>query len=308
MRIGVDLGGTKIEVAALDAAGASIDRRRTATPPSYRGTIDAICGLISATETSLGKQGTIGIGTPGSISPTTGLMRNANSVWLNDQALYADLTAALGRPIRMANDANCLALSEATDGAGAGFRTVFCVILGTGCGGGIVVDGRLLVGANGIAGEWGHAPLPWQSPSEFPGHACWCGRRGCLETYVSGPGLQRDFAASSGRADVDAAGVVAAARAGDKIAIDALARYIDRLGRGLAMTCDVFDPDVIVLGGGMSNVTELYEQLPSVIAHHVFADACMTPVLPARHGDSSGVRGAACLWSDAWGDAWSDAQ
>lgn len=298
MRIGVDLGGTKIEVAAFDDAGTLLAARRVPTPRQYRATVAAICGLAGAVEAAVGARGSIGVGTPGSISPRTGFIRNANSTWLNGQPLRDDLATALGRPVRMANDANCLALSEATDGAGAGYRSVFSAILGTGCGAGIVVDGRLLPGANGVAGEWGHIPLPWLSDQELPGRDCWCGRRGCLETYVSGPGLQRDFVETSGRPAADAAAVVAAARAGDAAAIAALARYTDRLGRGLAVVCNILDPDIIVLGGGMSNVDSLYAQLPAVIAAHMFSDVWLTPVAAARHGDSSGVRGAAWLWSE----------
>ena len=298
MRIGVDLGGTKIEVAALDQVGGMLERRRVPTPGGYGATIRAICDLVASVETTVGERGSVGVGAPGSISPRSGLIRNANSIWLNGMPLREDLAAALGRPVRVANDANCLALSEATDGAGAGHGVVFAAILGTGCGGGIVVDGRLLVGGNGIAGEWGHVPLPWQQAHELPGPACWCGRCACLETYISGTGLARDFAESSAR-DLDAGAVVAAARAGDSAAAAALARYVDRLGRGLALICDILDPDVIVLGGGMSNVGELYGQLPQVIAAHVFSDVCATPVVAARHGDSSGVRGAAWLWHEA---------
>ena len=303
MLVGVDLGGTKIEVAALDAAGAFLDRRRAPTPPDYRATITAICALIAAVETSVGKHGSIGVGAPGSISPSTGLMRNANSVWLNGMPLQEDLAAALHRPVRVANDANCLALSEATDGAGADFGSVFAAILGTGCGGGVVVNGHLLQGGNGIAGEWGHTPLPWQNVAESSADECWCGRRGCLETFVSGPALHRDYIASLGPSALaavaaDAIGVVELARAGQTLAQAVLQRYVDRLGRGLAVICDILDPDVIVLGGGMSNVSELYPELPPVIGRHVFADGCTTKIVQARHGDSSGVRGAAWLWRD----------
>jgi fructokinase len=228
---------------------------------------------------------------PGSISPRTGLIRNANSVWLNGERFGQDLEAVLARPVRLANDANCLALSEAADGAGAGAGVVFAAILGTGCGGGLVVDGRLVEGRNGVAGEWGHTPLPWPTDQEHPGPACWCGRRGCLETWISGPALAADHGAG-----LTAPQIVEAARAGEPGAQGTLGRYVDRLGRALAGVVDLIDPDVIVLGGGMSNVGELYERLPAAVAPHVFADGFDTPIRPAVHGDSSGVRGAAWLW------------
>ncbi|MEH6678398.1 ROK family protein [Phenylobacterium sp.] len=292
IRIGVDFGGTKIEAAALDREGAVIARLRVPNPGAYRSALAAVADLIAQVEQAAGgRADRIGVGMPGSISPRSGLIRNANSVWLNDEHFAADLEATLQRPVRLANDANCLALSEAADGAGAGARVVFAAILGTGCGGGLVVDGRLVEGRNGVAGEWGHSPLPWATAEEHPGPACWCGRRGCLETWISGPAFEADHGAG-----LKAPEIIARARAGDAVAQAAFARYVDRLGRALAVVVDLIDPDVIVLGGGMSNVAELYERLPAALAPHVFADGVETPVRSALHGDSSGVRGAAWLW------------
>ncbi|MBX3483059.1 ROK family protein [Phenylobacterium sp.] len=284
IRIGVDFGGTKIEAAALDAGGRFQARVRVATPPDYPARLDATAQVVAEAERQAGaKVARIGVGGPGSPSPVTGLMRNSNSTVLNDRPFPADLERTLGRPVRYANDANCLALSEATDGAAAGAGVVFAVIVGTGCGGGIAVDGRLLEGRNRIAGEWGHTPLPWPRGPELPGVACWCGRVNCLELWLSGTG----FAREAGRP------AEAAVAAGD---LDALDTYIDRLARGLAVIADVLDPDVVVLGGGMSNIARLYERLPEAIAPHVFSDVFATPVVKAMHGDSSGVRGAAWLW------------
>jgi len=292
IRIGVDFGGTKIEAAALDREGAVIARLRVPNPGAYRSALAAVADLIAQVEQAAGgRADQIGVGMPGSISPRSGLIRNANSVWLNDEHFAADLEATLQRPVRLANDANCLALSEAADGAGAGARVVFAAILGTGCGGGLVVDSRLVEGRNGVAGEWGHSPLPWATADEHPGPACWCGRRGCLETWISGPAFEADHGAG-----LKAPEIIARARAADASAQGALARYVGRLGRALAVVVDLIDPDVIVLGGGMSNVAELYERLPAALAPHVFADGVETPVRPALHGDSSGVRGAAWLW------------
>jgi fructokinase len=291
IRFGVDFGGTKIEAAALDAEGQFVARVRKPNPGNYDDALDVVTALLTDAECMAGaKAERLGMGIPGSISPRTGLIRNANSVYLNDRAFQADLTTRLERPVRLANDANCLALSEATDGAGAGAGVVFAAILGTGCGGGLVVDGRLVEGRNGIGGEWGHTPLPWPRPEEYPGPACWCGRKGCLETWISGPAFSRDAGHPTGQA------TVAAFESGDASAMAALDRYVDRLSRSLAVTCDLIDPDVIVLGGGMSNVETLYDRLPAAIAPHVFSDAFETPVRKARHGDSSGVRGAAWLW------------
>ncbi|MDP2213636.1 ROK family protein [Phenylobacterium sp.] len=292
IRIGVDFGGTKIEAAALDAGGAIVARLRRPNPGAYEPALSVVAKLVAAVEAEAGgRAARIGVGMPGSISPTTGLIRNANSVWLNGERFGQDLEAALARPVRLANDANCLALSEAADGAGAGAGVVFAAILGTGCGGGVVVDGRLLEGRNGVAGEWGHTPLPWPTAQEHPGPACWCGRRGCLETWISGPALAADHGTG-----LVAPEIIAQARQGAPGALASLQRYVDRLGRALAVVADLIDPDVIVLGGGMSNVAELYEQLPAAIAPHVFADGFDTPVRAAVHGDSSGVRGAAWLW------------
>jgi fructokinase len=237
----------------------------------------------------------VGLGMPGSVSPKTGAVRNANSTWLNGRRFPEDLQARLGKPLRAANDANCLALSEATDGAGAEARVVFAAILGTGVGGGLVVDGRLVEGRNGVGGEWGHSPLPWPTADEWPGPEHWCGKRGCLEAWISGKALERDFADAAGRA-ATAETIATAARTGGAEEAAAIDRYVDRLGRGLAVICDVVDPDVIVLGGGMSNVDALYERAPAVIAKWIFSDVFDTPLAKALHGDSSGVRGAAWLW------------
>jgi fructokinase len=296
IQIGVDFGGTKIEAAALGPDGAFLSRLRAPNPGAYEAAIERVCDLVGRAEAEAGGQGTIGVGAPGSVSPATGVVRNANSTWLNGRPFREDLERAHGRPVRRANDANCLALSEASDGAAAGAAVVFAVILGTGCGGGVAVDGRLVEGANGIAGEWGHAPLPWAAAEETPGPKCWCGRLGCLELWLSGTGFRRDYAVQSAR-DLTAEEIVAEARAGEPEAVAALDRYVDRLARGLAMICDIVDPEVFVFGGGMSNVTELYERLPAAIAPYVFSDVWSARLAPARWGDSSGVRGAARLWS-----------
>ncbi|MDP1631661.1 MAG: ROK family protein [Caulobacter sp.] len=301
IQIGVDLGGTKIEAAALDAGGGYVARQRTGTPDAYEAMIDVICGLVTDIEAQTGRKGSVGVGMPGSVSPSTGVIRNANTVWLNGRSFREDLGQALQRPVRVANDANCLALSEAVDGAAVGARVAFAVILGTGCGGGVVVDGRLVEGANGVGGEWGHLPLPWATAAEYPGPACWCGRQGCLETWVSGSGLRRDFHEQTGLT-LTGEEIIAAARVGEPAAAAALDRYLDRLARGLAMVCDIIDPDVFVFGGGLSNVAELYDRLPSLIAPHVFSDRWKARLAPARWGDASGVRGAARLWGQS---AWS---
>ncbi len=292
IRIGVDFGGTKIEAAAVDAAGRFLARVRAPTPPDYEEGVTEVARLVAAAERDAGVAGvSVGIGVPGSPSPANGLMRNANSTRLNGRPLQADIEAALGRPVRLANDANCLALSEATDGAGGGAASVFGVILGTGCGGGLVVDCKLVEGRNGVAGEWGHTPLPWPRPDETPPPACWCGRTGCMELWVSGTGLAR----SHGHG-LSAEMIVGRAAGGEAAARASLDAYVDRLARGLAVVCDLIDPEVIVLGGGMSNVATLYERLPAAIALYVFSDVFTTPVRKAAHGDSSGVRGAAWLW------------
>jgi fructokinase len=296
VRIGIDLGGTKIEAIALGAAGQTLARRRIDTPrDDYAGTLAAIAALVAALEGETGARGSVGVGTPGALSPFTGRMRNANSTWLNHQALDLDLAQALGRPVRLANDADCFALSEATDGAGAGARSVFGVIIGTGTGGGVAIDGRLLAGPNRIAGEWGHNPLPWPKPDEIPGPECYCGKRGCIETFASGPGLAADFARVAGRA-LSAVDIAAAADAADRDARAALARHADRLARALAGVINILDPEVIVLGGGLSNLTHLYQVLPPLIRPWLFCDGMATRLVPPVHGDSSGVRGAAWLW------------
>jgi fructokinase len=296
MRIGVDLGGTKIEAIALDQRGGVLHRLRNETPlHDYPGTLDTIQRLIISIEDDLGEPGSIGIGTPGSISPASGLIRNANSTCLNGKPLQQDLEERLHRPVRLANDADCFALSEATDGAGKGARSVFGVIIGTGTGGGIVIDGKLLNGENRIAGEWGHNPLPWRTESEYPGPDCYCGKSGCIETFLSGPGLGRDHAATTGM-QYTASEISRRAENGDEDAIVTLMRYEDRLARGLASIINVLDPEVIVLGGGLSNIRRLYENVPLVWDRYVFSDRVTTRLLPPVHGDSSGVRGAAWLW------------
>ncbi|MCC7427143.1 MAG: ROK family protein [Alphaproteobacteria bacterium] len=302
-RLGIDLGGTKIEIIALGPDGTERLRKRVPTPQGdYAGTVRAIAALVADSEGALGGRGSVGVGIPGAISPATGLVKNANSTALIGHPLDRDLAAALGRPVRVANDANCFAMSEATDGAGAGAEVVFGVILGTGCGGGIVVHGRVLTGPNAIAGEWGHNPLPWAGADEMPGRRCYCGRVGCIETWLSGPGLAADYAGSAelprGRA-ADAGLVAEHAAAGDADARAALDRHADRLARALAAIINVIDPDVIVLGGGLSKLDHLYEQVPRLWLPWIFTDRCATRLRRNRHGDSSGVRGAAWLWPPA---------
>jgi fructokinase len=296
MRIGIDLGGTKIEAIALDGSGAERARRRVPTPrDDYPATIEAMAALVEDVERELDATARVGVGMPGTLSPATGLVKNANSVWLNGRALDRDLTARLRRPLRFANDANCFTLSEAVDGAGAGARVVFGVIIGTGTGGGVAVDGRVLTGPNAIAGEWGHNPMPWPTADEWPGPPCYCGRTGCVETFLSGPGLAADYRRASGHA-VEAAEVVERASGGDGDAAGAVLRYEDRLTRALSSVINVLDPDVVVLGGGMSNLAGLYEAIPRRWGAYVFSDRVDTRLARARHGDSSGVRGAAWLW------------
>jgi fructokinase len=300
MRIGIDLGGTKIEAIVLDEAGTIAFRERRTTPKDdYDGTIEAVADLVAAADRFVGRPCTVGIGMPGAVSPATGLVKNANSTWLNGRRLGPDLEARLRRAVRLANDANCFALSEASDGAAAGRPVVFGVIIGTGCGGGVAINGGVLTGPNAIAGEWGHNPLPWPVDDERPGPPCYCGKRGCLETFISGTGLAADYAASQvgSPTRVDAATVVTRAASGDAIARAALDRYTHRLARGLATIVNVLDPDAIVLGGGMSNVSELYLTVPTLLPTFVFSDRVDTALLPPKHGDSSGVRGAAWLWS-----------
>jgi fructokinase len=293
--LGIDLGGTKIEIIALDAQGREQLRRRVATPRGdYRATLDAVAALVVDAERALGATGTVGIGTPGSISRATGLLRGANSVWLNGMPIRADLEAALGRPVHITNDANCFALSEASDGAGRDAGVVFGVILGTGVGGGIVVHGRVLDGPNAIAGEWGHNPLPWPRDDERPGPACFCGRSGCIETWVAGTGIERDHRQVTGDA-LAAPAIVAGAAAGDAGCEATLGRYEERLARALAHVINLLDPDVIVLGGGMSNVDRLYASVPRLWGRWVFSDRVDTRLARHLHGDSSGVRGAAWL-------------
>ncbi|MBI2892643.1 MAG: ROK family protein [Deltaproteobacteria bacterium] len=293
MRIGVDLGGTKIEVIALGESDRVLEPPvRVPTPrDDYALTVRAIVGLVEALESRLGASGTVGMGIPGAISRRSGLVKNANSVWLNGKPLDRDLEVALGRPVRIANDANCFALSEATDGAARGADVVFGVILGTGVGGGLVVRGREIEGASSIAGEWGHNPLPWPADEERPGPPCYCGKHGCIETFLSGPALARDHGGGK-----TAHEVAALASASDPAATAALDRYVDRLARALATVIDVVDPDVVVLGGGMSNVDALIREVPSRWGRWVFSDAVDTRLVRAEHGDSSGVRGAARLW------------
>ncbi len=296
MRIGVDLGGTKIEAAALGPDGAVLARQRLATPrEDYAATIGAIVALVQQVESGIGLHGSVGVGIPGARSAISGLIKNASSTWLLGKPLDRDLAAALGRPVRLMNDANCLALSEAADGAAAGLEVVFGVILGTGVGGGIAVAGRPLIGCNAIAGEWGHNPLPWPQPDERPGPACYCGKQGCIETFLSGPNLARDYREAGGEA-ITAKDIVQRAEAGEPAAEVALARYEDRLARALAGVINILDPDALVLGGGISNVDRLYRTLPALLPRYVFSDHVATPVLKARHGDSSGVFGAARLW------------
>jgi fructokinase len=295
MRIGIDLGGTKTEAIALDEGGAELLRQRVSTPRNYAGTVGAIRDLVLEVEAKLGQQGTVGVGMPGVLSPQTGLVKNANSTWLIGKPFDVDLSAALERPVRCENDANCLAVSEGTDGAGAGKHLVFGVIIGTGCGGGIAIDGRAHRGGNGVGGEWGHNPLPWPRDDERPGPACYCGKSGCLETWISGTGFTQDHRRVTGE-DLHGPEIVARAKAGDAAAAATLERYTDRLARGLAHIVNILDPDVIVLGGGMSNVDSLYDELPRRLPKLVFGNEFASPILKAKHGDSSGVRGAAWLW------------
>src|SRR5271168_1594511 len=296
MRIGIDLGGTKIEALALDDQGIELGRHRVDTPrDDYDATITAMVGLVRRLEEETGSTGTVGAGIPGSISRVTGLVKNANSTWLNGRPLDRDLTAAFGREVRMANDANCLAVSEATDGAAAGRHVVFGVILGTGCGGGVAIDGNVHAGPNGVAGEWGHNPLPWQRQEEYPGPLCYCGKRGCMEMWVSGTGIALDYKNATGR-ERTTREIMADFEAGDPVAAAAVERLEDRLARGLAQVINIFDPEGIVMGGGVSRVQHLYQALPKKLAEYVFGGEASTPVLQAKYGDASGVRGAAWLW------------
>lgn len=298
MRIGIDLGGTKIEGVALDRAGAIICRHRMPTPQGdYDGTVRAVAEIVRRLEGEAGETGSVGMGMPGIISPATGLVKNANSVCLNGRPLDHDLAAALERPVRIENDANCFTLSEASDGAAAGRNCVFGVILGTGTGGGVVMDGKVLRGRNAVSGEWGHNPLPWPEPAEYPGAECYCGLRGCIETWLSGPGLARDYERAATRGP-DAVEVVRLANSGDANAVACLDRYVHRLARALATIINVLDPDAIVLGGGLSSIERLYDDVPRQWSKFVFSDRVDTELLRPKFGDSSGVRGAAWLWPD----------
>ncbi len=341
MRIGIDLGGTKTEIICLHASnGKELYRKRVPSPQNiYKDTLENITRLVLEAEAELGQTGTVGIGIPGTVSRTTGLVKNANSTWLNGQPLDQDLATKLGRPVKIENDANCLALSEATDGAAEGHGTVFAIIIGTGCGGGLVVNGSPISGLNGIGGEWGHNPLPLarvflpsqeisdkhtnffdggQDPAkkishiykhkepisyfvhdpvlaEFPGHQCYCGKRGCIEKWISGPAFKADYARVTGE-DISTHDIVSLAQKGEIKALAALDRYFDRFARSVAGVINIFDPDIIVVGGGMSNVSALYEQVPQIWEKYIFSDNVDTKLVPARFGDSSGVRGAAWLW------------
>ncbi|AOX16527.1 ROK family protein [Kozakia baliensis] len=303
-RLGIDFGGTKIEIAVLDRAGDLVLRERVPNPGIYDQAVIAVRDLVASVEQRLGsvsahkaqqgqKTSTLGIGIPGSISPETDLIKNANATWLNNQPFGRDLDAALDRPVRVENDANCFALSEAADGAGAGAATVFGVIIGTGMGAGIVNNGRVVEGRHRIAGEWGHTPLPWLRLEEFPLRKCFCGNEGCLERYLCGSALAQDW---KGPGERNTAGIEEAARNGDLAAIGALDRYMDRFSRACALAINFLDPDVIVLGGGVSNLDSLYERVPPLLARHVITPVCTTPIVRNKHGDSSGVRGAAWLW------------
>jgi fructokinase len=309
MRIGIDLGGTKIEGVALDPGGVEVAKLRIDSPQNnYTDTVRAIAGLVHKLEAETGERATVGAGIPGTVSHVTGLVKNSNSIWLNGRPLQVDLSKALDREVRVANDANCLAVSEATDGAAAGKNVVFAVILGTGCGGGVSFAGGVHAGPNGIAGEWGHNPLPWSTQAELPGPACYCGKHGCLETWVSGTGVARDHAqvrhdrlALEGHLPPDekpmtTKEIVVAAQAGDAESQATLARFENRLARGLANMIHILDPDVIVFGGGLSRIDDLYGRLPGLVAPLIFGGEFVTPLLPAKYGDASGVRGAAWLW------------
>jgi fructokinase len=296
LRIGVDVGGTKLEAIALDESGTEVGRLRVPTPRgNYSGTLDAIVSLVTSLERTSGRQGTVGVGIPGTRSPQTGLVKNANSTWLIGRPFDADLEQRLGRPVRVANDANCFALSEAVDGAAAGAAVVFGVIIGTGCGGGIVVNRQVLVGPNAIAGEWGHNPLPAPEEGEWLGPACYCGRTGCIETFLSGPALERDYVALGGEV-ADAREIAIRAEAGESTANAALERYERRFARALTAVLNLLDPDVVVLGGGLSNIDRLYTNVPPLL-RPFGSERPATRLVKAKYGDSSGVRGAAWLWT-----------
>lgn len=297
MRIGIDLGGTKIEAIALDDDGNELLRHRISTPQhDYPATLNAIVELVKHLESETQQQGTVGVGIPGAISPGTDIVKNANSTWLIGQTLQKDLETQLKCSVRIANDANCFVISEATDGAGKNAEIVFGVIIGTGTGGGITINRQLLVGVNAIAGEWGHNPLPWPDVSELPGPGCYCGKNGCIETYLSGPGFARNFAQQTGK-HLNAEKIVELANHGDEQAELALQRYEDQMARALASVINIIDPHVIVLGGGMSNIQRLYTNVPQRWEEYIFSSEVHTRLLPNVHGDSSGVRGAAWLWN-----------
>jgi fructokinase len=296
MRIGIDLGGTKIEALAIDAKGLELARYRIDTPrDDYKATIDAMAGLVHRLEQETGHVATVGAGIPGSISHRTGLVKNSNSTWLNGRPLHRDLSAALDREVRIENDANCLAISEATDGSAAGKRVVFGVILGTGCGGGVAFNGHVHAGPNGVAGEWGHNPLPWQRPEEHPGPLCYCGKRGCMEMWVSGTGVARDYSEATGIQKTTRE-ILSDFEIGDAAAVAAVERFEDRLARGLAQLINILDPDVVVVGGGLSKAQHIYQAIPRRLSKYVFGGEADTPIVQAMYGDSSGVRGAAWLW------------
>jgi len=295
LRIGVDLGGTKIEVVVLDGDGKELFRKRIPTPREYIATLDAIESLVNEAESTLAQPGSVGVGIPGVVSPFSGLVKNANSTWINGHPLDINLGERLGREVRVANDANCFAVSEAVDGAAAGKDVVFGVILGTGCGAGIAINGKVHSGVNGIGGEWGHNPLPWMTKDEFNTTSCFCGNKDCIETFISGTGFVRDFRAAGGSA-VSGIEIAALMESGDMPAKAAFGRYMDRLARSLAHVINILDPDVIVLGGGVSNIDAIYPLLPELLSKHVLGRECRTPVVQNMYGGSSGVRGAAWLW------------
>jgi fructokinase len=297
MRIGVDLGGSKIEIAALSESGAVLLRERVPTPGDYAATLRAIAGLVAGVEKRLAKQGSVGLGIPGTISPVTGLVKNANTTWLNGKPLDKDVNEALRRTVRVANDANCFVLSEATDGAAAECDVVFGIIAGTGCGGGVCIGGRVLTGAHAIAGEWGHNPLPWPRPDELPGPECYCSKRGCIETWCSGPALAADFQRRTSRV-LDAASIAAAAQNEDAQARATIEDFLDRFARAIATVVNILDPDAIVIGGGLSNLNILYSELPKRVLPYGFTLQSRVKVLKNKHGDASGVRGAAWLWRE----------
>jgi len=298
LKIGVDLGGTKTEIIALNDVGDVLLQRRVSTPQNdYHATLRTVADLVTSAETELGKTGTVGIGLPGSLSPATGFMRNANSICLNDKPLGEDINALLQRTVRVTNDANCFALSEAVDGAAADANSVFGVIIGTGTGAGIIIDKSIHDGPNGIAGEWGHNPLPWPSPDEIPGRQCWCGLSGCIETWLSGPALELNWYEQMGD-KLSVAEIDERASSGDADAEKILQQYEHRMARGLAHIINVLDPEVIVLGGGLSNLKRLYKNVPLIWGEFIFSDIVRTKLLPPKYGDSSGVRGAAWLGAE----------